>query len=96
MKSRVILFLLACGHAHLGNAQEFPLLGKLPELSQEWVLQSNGSFPEKEAATKKGAYGWSWVTFTNTKTGDIISFAADRFKNIKRSVADPPVLQKLR
>lgn len=93
MKFRVIFFLLACGHAHHLNAQEFSLLGKLPELGREWVLQNHGSLPEKAAPVEKGAYESSWATFTNAKTGDIISFAADRYTNIDRRVTDGSVHQ---
>ena len=93
MKYRAIFLLLVCCYAVHAYAQELPLLGKLPQLGREWVLQKQGWFPQKQETNKKGAYEGSWATFTNSKTGDIMSFAADRSPNIKSAVGNSAVRQ---
>ncbi len=67
-------------------AQELSLLGRLPQLGRDWSLQ-------KQDAKKKGAYEYSWATFTNSKTGDRISFAADKYTNASRTVGSSPTHQ---
>ena len=93
MKYRVIFLLSVCCYALHADAQELPLLGKLPQLGREWVLQKQGCSPQKQETKKKGAYEWSWATFTNSKTDDIMSFAADRSPNTKSAVGDAAVRQ---
>jgi hypothetical protein len=73
------------------DAPELPLLGKLPQLGREWVLQNQGWFPQKQEAVKKVDYEGAWATFTNSKTGDIMSFAADRYPNTNRPVGKDSV-----
>jgi len=65
-------------------AQELPLLGRLPELGRDWLLL-------KQETKKEGAYEHSWASFTNSKTGDLISFAADKWRNTNRAVGSDPV-----
>lgn len=86
MKTRKLLLLVVCYCAVHADAQELPLLGKLPQLGREWVLQKQGSFPQKQDTNKKVDYEGAWATFTNSKSGDIMSFAADRYPNTKRAV----------
>ena len=81
MKHRIIFLLSVCCYALHADAQELPLLGQLPQLGPDWVLQKQGWFPEKPEAGKKVSYEGAWATFTNSKTGDIMSFAADRYAN---------------
>ena len=82
MKYRIIFLLSVCCHALHADAQELPLLGKLPQLGPDWVLQKQGWLPEKQEAGKKPYREDAWATFTNSKTGDIMSFAAERYANI--------------
>ena len=63
MKHRAIFLLVVCSCAIHVDAQELSLLGRLPQLGWDWLLQ-------KQEAKKKGAYEYSWATFTNSKTGD--------------------------
>ena len=93
MRYRSIFLLVVCCYSPHADAQELPLLGKLPQLGREWVLQKQGWFPEKQEAGKKADYEGAWATFTNSKTGDIMSFAADRYPNTKRAVGNSPVRQ---
>lgn len=86
MKTRILLLLVVCCHTVHADGSELPLLGKLPDLGRDWVLQ-------KQVTKKEKTYEYSWATFTNSKTGDIMSFAADRFPNIKRAVGSAPVRQ---
>ncbi len=81
LKCRAIFLLVVCCCAVHADAQELPLLGQLPQLGPDWVLQKQGWFPEKQEAGKKPFYEGAWATFTNSKTGDIMSFAADRYAN---------------
>jgi hypothetical protein len=93
MKLSPIFFLLLCCLPHHVNAQEVPLLGKLPQLGPGWALQNKGTLPEGKNPKEKGSYEGSWATFTNTKNGDLISFAADRYTGIDRNVWDFAVRQ---
>lgn len=93
MKFLPIFFLLLwCSTPHV-NAQEIPLLGKLPHLGPAWVLQNHGTIPEGLNPKEKGSYEGSWATFTNTNNGDVMSFAADRYRSIDRKVGDSAVRQ---
>ena len=87
----IFLLLLCCFTNHL-SAQEILLLGKLPQLGPEWVLQNQGALPQGRKP-EKGTYEGSWATFTNTKNGDIMSFAADKYTGIERKVGDSAVRQ---
>jgi hypothetical protein len=63
------------------------LLGELPQLGRDWLLR-------QQEATNRGGYEYSWATFTNSKTGDILSFAADRYTNgVVRTVRSAPSRQ---
>jgi hypothetical protein len=64
-------------------AQELPLLGRLPKLGRDWSLQ-------QQDAKQKGAFEYAWATFTNSKTGDRISFAADKYNGANRSAGSDP------
>ncbi len=93
MKTRILLLLVVCCHTVHADAPELPLLGKLPDLGRDWVLQKQGSSPQQPETKKTGAWSCAWATFTNSKTGDIMSFAADRYLNTKRTVGSDPVRQ---
>ena len=93
MKYRSVFLLLASCCALHADALELPLLGKLPDLGQEWVLQKQGTHPQKQKTKKKARYEAAWATFTNPKTGDIMSFAADRYPNTNRAVGSSPQRQ---
>lgn len=54
--------------------QSFPMLGQLPSLGRDWSLREKG-------ATKERGYENSWVAYTNSKTGDLMSFAAVKYSN---------------
>ena len=86
MKHRAIFLLVFCSCTIRGEAQELSLLGQLPQLGRDWSLQ-------KQEAKKKGTYEYSWATFTNSKTGDRISFAADKNGNPSRSIGSSPTRQ---
>jgi hypothetical protein len=90
MKNRIsaILVFFVCYFALAqANGQEIPLIGKLRPLGRDWSLR-------QQATKLKGDYEYSWATFTNSKTGDILSFAADRYTNgIVRKVTSEPVRQ---
>ena len=86
MKRRAILLFIVCCQAIHVDAQELSLLGQLPELRRDWTLRN-------QATKKEGAYEYSWATFTNSKTGDLISFAADKYTNANRAVGSDPVRQ---
>lgn len=83
MKHRAIFLLAVFCFAIHADAQELPLLGRLPQLGRDWSLQ-------KQDAKKEWNYEYSWATFTNSKTGDLISFAADRYPNKNRAVGSDP------
>ena len=84
MKHRTIFLLVICCFALHVGAQELPLLGRLPDLGRDWLLL-------KQEAKQQGAYEYSWASFTNSKTGDLFSFAADRWRNTNRAVGSAPV-----
>ena len=86
MKRRAILLFIVCCQAIHVDAQELSLLGQLPELRRDWTLRN-------QATKKEGAYEYFWATFTNSKTGDLISFAADKYTNANRAVGSDPVRQ---
>ena len=70
-----VLVLMECCVAVLrADSQDFPLLGQLPQLGRDWSLRQQG-------AEKKDRFENSWVTFTNSKSGDIMSFAATKLHN---------------
>lgn len=83
MKYRALFPLVAICFAIHADAQELSLLGRLPQLGRGWSLQ-------KQDAKKEGIYEYSWATFTNSKTGDLISFAADKWRNTNRAVGSDP------
>jgi len=87
MKHRAILILIVCcaAIAHV-NGQELSLLGQLPQLGRDWSLR-------QRETKREGAYEYSWAIFTNSKTGDLISFAADKYTNADRKVRYDPVRQ---
>ena len=86
MKHRAILLLAVCAWVARVDAQELSLLGRLPQFGRDWSLH-------RQEEKKKGTYEYSWATFTNSKTGDLISFAADKNMNAKRMVESSPVRQ---
>jgi hypothetical protein len=86
MKTRIIFLLVACCIAIQIEAQELSLVGHLPQLGRDWLLQ-------KQETKKAGVYEYSWATFTNSKTGDIIAFAADKYTKANRTVGSDPVRQ---
>lgn len=88
-----MFLLVACCHALGAEALDLPLLGRLPELGREWVLQKQGWSPEKQETRKKGAYDHAWATFTNSKTGDVISFAAERYAMMDQKVGSEAMHQ---
>src|SRR5436190_19043374 len=71
--------------AHV-NSQDLPLLGRVPKLGGDWSLR-------QQEATNKAYQSYSWATFTNSKTGDILSFAAHKIPNSARTVQGDPVRQ---
>ncbi len=87
MKHRGILILIVCcaAIAHV-NGQELSLLGQLPQLGRDWSLR-------QRETKREGTYEYSWAIFTNSKTGDLISFAADKYTNADRNVRYDPVRQ---
>lgn len=84
MRHRAIFLLAVFCFAIHADAQELSLLGRLPQLGRDWSLQ-------KQDAKKEDFYEYSWATFTNSKTGDLISFAADRYPNKNRALGSSPV-----
>src|SRR4051794_9612114 len=93
MKTQLLLLMAVCCCAVYADAQELPLLGKLPDLGREWVLQKQGSSPQKQETKKRGAWSYAWATFTNPKTGDNMSFAAQKYADIHQTVKDDAVHQ---
>ena len=86
MKCPAFFPLVAFCFAIHADAQELSLLGHLPRLGRDWLLQEQGTKKER-------AYEYSWASFTNSKTGALISFAADKYTNASRSVESSPVRQ---
>jgi hypothetical protein len=85
-KLRATFLLLVCCYSIRVDAQELSLLGGLPQLGRDWLLQ-------KQDTKSEGSYEYSWATFTNSKTGDLISFAAEKYGNANRAVGSDPVRQ---
>ncbi len=81
------LFLIACSAA-VSRAQELPLFGRLPQPGRDWTLREQGA--DKDPGWR---HEYAWATFTNVKTGDILSFVADSYDNVVRKVGDAPVRQ---
>ena len=90
MKHRTIFLLVICCFALHVGAQELPLLGRLPELGRDWVLLKQEAKILKQETKQRGDYEYSWASFTNSKTGDLFSFAADRWRNTNRAVGSDP------
>ena len=68
-----ILLGLACGAISIHAAgQELPRFGKLPDLGRDWKVRESGT-------NGTAARGFSWMVFTNAKTGDPMSFAAYKY-----------------
>ena len=71
MKARAFgLFLLVAWFAAGDGAvaEDLPFFGKLPKLGENWKLQAQG----------KSGESWGWVVMTDSKSGDLLSFAAHR------------------
>lgn len=66
--SIVILAICLAAGAHVRGA-DLPMFGPLPNPGKNWKLREQGT-----NGTLK--YGWSWVVFTNSLSGDLMSFAA--------------------
>ena len=81
-----LLLIACCAAVPHASSQELPLFGQIPQPGREWTLREKG-------APQKGIYQYSWATFTNSKTGDILSFVADQWTNVVRKVGDSPVQQ---
>ena len=75
------------GWSHDAFSQELALFGKVPDLGKDWVLSKQGSSDEHQL------YACSWIIFTNSKTGDLLSFVADRYHGANRTVTSSPVRQ---
>lgn len=85
--SAIPLLFVFCFALAQANGQEIPLIEKLRPLGRDWSLR-------QQETKLKGDYEYSWSTFTNSKTGDILSFAADRYTNgVERKVTSSPVRQ---
>lgn len=83
----VFTFLIVCfTAAPKASSQELPLLGGLPQPGREWTLRERGTDHDR-------SYEYAWATFTNAKTGDILSFVADRYPNVVRKVGADAVRQ---
>lgn len=75
MKARAAesLFLITwLATALLSRSQELPMFGQLPKLDKRWTLCDQGT-------NVTASYGLSWVVLTNSQSGDMLSFAAQRF-----------------
>ena len=70
----------ACG-------EELAMFGNLPDPGKEWSVLKKGSRADGSF------YSFSWVVFTNSKTGDMLSFVADRYAGAVRTVTSNPVQQ---
>src|SRR5437868_12621898 len=85
--SPICVLLIGCFALAQADGQEIPLIGRLRPLGREWSLR-------QQETKLKGDYEYSWSTFTNSETGDILSFAADRYTNgVVRKVTSSPVRQ---
>lgn len=78
MMSFRTLFLigLVLGGAELSYGHELPGFGPLPKLDKEWKVSAQ--------ATQKSKWtSFSWVTFENTQSGDLLSFSVRRYARVK-------------
>jgi hypothetical protein len=71
-----ILFMLiaAVAAAHSARGEELVMFGSLPDPGKEWSVLKKGSRADDSF------YSFSWVVFTNSRTGDMLSFVADRLE----------------
>jgi len=88
-KTLAILFVLfaSVAAAHQARGEELAMFGNLPDPGKEWSVLKKG------ARTDRSFYSFSWVVFTNSRTGDILSFVADRYAGAVRTVSSDPVRQ---
>ncbi len=63
-----------------GQGQEVPLLGEPPKLEPEWVLF-------RQATNLSPAFSHYWAVFTNSQSGDQLSFDAKKYGN--DPISDP-------
>lgn len=63
-----LLFVVCCIGNHRVAAQELSFFGQLPKLDEHWKLLNRG----------KNSDSLGWVVMTNEKSGDLLSFAAQR------------------
>jgi len=88
---KLLSFLLAViasvAAAHQACGEELAMFGNLPDPGKEWSVLKKG------ARADGSFYSFSWVVFTNAKTGDILSFVADRYAGSTRTVDSSPVRQ---
>ncbi len=82
------VLVIVCSAA-VSHAQELPLFGRLPQPGRDWTLRDQGA--DKDP---RSGYEYAWAMFTNPKSGDILSFVADRYDNVVvRTVGDAAVRQ---
>jgi hypothetical protein len=72
-----LLAWLVAGH-HAG-CQEMPMFGHLPALNTLWNLSEQGT------NVTSSSFRWSWIVFTNTQNGDLLSFASQKLETNKVS-----------
>lgn len=67
-----LLVVLSCFAAstHAGS-EELPRFGKLPDPGRKWSVRESGT-------NGTSSHGWSWVVFTNSHNGDLLSIGAQK------------------
>lgn len=77
MKTQAAAFLFLSAWLAAGlesRGQELPMFGQLPELAKSWIMHERGT-------DRRGPIAMSWLIFTNSNSGDVLSFYEHRIGN---------------
>src|SRR6266478_1043306 len=74
LTSAILVLMALFATVQHASSQEFAMFGRLPGLDKSWILDERG--------TNRTSYSVeSWIIFTNSTSGDVLSFYEKRYGN---------------
>src|SRR5437762_1591895 len=74
LPSAILLLTILLAAGQRASSQELPMFGQLPGLDKSWILDERGTNRTSYSAE-------SWIIFTNSTSGDVLSFYEKRYAN---------------